>query len=127
MNNVSVLQVFEKAPIELEVLSLLKSNLGSFAAQEVIEAAAVCLSDEMDALQYALDQRDFAKVVRIAASLARVSENVGMAKFSEIAENLKNCARAEDYVAIAALGGRLQRIGQSNVFKVMELADGSFN
>ena len=123
MNNVSTLMPHESAPIETEALQILKSNLGAGAGQDVISRAAGAVVDRMDQLEGALLCGDLAEVAKLARRLSKIADHIGMQKFSQIAGDLESCAHASDLNAVAAVSGRLQRVGPLNVCDVVHLSE----
>ncbi|MEM7440925.1 MAG: hypothetical protein AAF393_15105 [Pseudomonadota bacterium] len=123
MNNVRTLMPVEYAPIQLDALDLLKSNLGEGVGQDVISRAAEAVVDRMDQLETALDRDDLPEVAKLSRRLARIADHIGMHKFARIAEDLEACAKAADRNALAAISGRLQRVGQLNVCDVVHLSE----
>lgn len=117
------LKISEPAGIEPDAIDLLKSNLGLTPGRDVVERAAFEISDRLTQLDAALIDGQLDTVARISRSLVRLSDHIGMHKFSNVSNDLARCVEAHDFVAIASVSRRLQRLGETSLFAVVDMAD----
>jgi len=109
--------------IDYSVVADLRENLGDLASQELIERAAVDLSDRLHLLSHAMDDQDYERVRKLSKSIASVSTQIGLVEFSKAALNLYNCAMSADFVARISVYARLVKVGELSLVCVIGLID----
>lgn len=115
----------ENAKLDTARIMVLRQSLGDERCREVVEEVVFHLSDRLSLLQIALRDGEAAEARGLAARLASLSEQVGLADFARVARDLVACLSAEDATATAAVGARLIRLGEDSLFSVMTYADQS--
>lgn len=120
--NIQRLCITEQAVVQAEALDTLRNGLGDVPGANIIERAAFEISDRMVSLDDSLMSGDLSAVAQKARRLAGIADNLGMVHFAKIARDLEFCVEGNDLVAVAAVSRRLMRIGESSVFKVVDLA-----
>jgi hypothetical protein len=113
----------EDAVLDGSRIEVLKQSLGAARCREVVEEVVFHLTDRMSRLEAALGTDDAPEAVRLAARLASLSEQVGLADFARVARDLGACIDADDATATAAVLARLLRLGEESLFSVIVLAD----
>lgn len=106
-------------------ISVLRRSLGDQRTREIIEEVVFHLADRMSLLRGALDGGDEAEAQALAARLASLSEQVGLASFARVARDLASCLASGDPAATAAVAARLARLGDESLFSVVRYADQS--
>lgn len=110
----------EKLEIQTEALVALQQSVGVDHSKEMVDRAVYEMADRLWMLKEALLEAEMKKARRLATSLAAVSKQIGLTDFSRVARDLRNCIDAENTVAIAAVGDRLQRVGEGSLFFAAE-------
>lgn len=113
----------EDAVLDTSRLRVLKQSLGPERCREVVEEVVFHLSERLSRLDAALQAGDVAEAVRLAARLASLSEQVGLADFARVARDLGTCLDAGDALATAAVAARLARLGEESLFSVIVATD----
>ncbi len=81
------------------------------------------LTDRLGMLRVALGEGRDADAQAIAARLAGLSEQVGLADFARVARDLDACLARGDRIATGAVSARLLRLGEESLFSVILYAD----
>ena len=115
----------EEAELDTSRLMVLRQSLGDERCREVVEEVVLHLTDRLSQLQGALDSGSVANGQALAARLASLSEQVGLADFARVARDLDACLGAADATATASVAARLMRLGEDSLFSVMVYADQS--
>jgi hypothetical protein len=113
----------ENAVLDRSRIEVLRQSLGASRCREVVEEVVFHLTERMSRLEAALIAGDVPEAVRLAARLASLSEQVGLADFSRVARELGTCLDAGDATATAAVLARLLRLGEGSLFSVIVLAE----
>lgn len=106
-------------------LLVLRQSLGDQRCREVVEEVVFHLTDRISLLQKALKNGDRPEARTLALRLASLSEQVGLTDFARVACDVAGRIDAGDAVALAAVAGRLTRLGEDSLFTVMLYADQS--
>lgn len=104
-------------------ISILRRSLGDQRTREIVEEVVFHLADRMSLLREALDASAGAEAKALAARLASLSEQVGLAAFARVARDLAACLAAGDPTATAAVAARLARLADESLFCVVRYAD----
>jgi hypothetical protein len=115
----------EDAALDTSRIVVLRQSLGDRRCREVVEEVVFHLTDRLAMLRRALELGDVAEAQVLAARLASLSEQVGLADFARVGRALAICLAAGDPIATAAVGARLMRLGEDSLFSVMLYADQS--
>lgn len=113
----------EEAELDTSRLLVLRQSLGDARCREVVEEVVFHLTDRLGQLQTALDGANAADAQVLAARLASLSEQVGLADFARVARDLSACLTAGNVTATAAVAARLMRLGEDSLFSVMVYAE----
>jgi hypothetical protein len=113
----------EEAELDTSRLLVLRQSLGDQRCREVVEEVVFHLTDRLGQLQAALDSDNATDAQVLAARLASLSEQVGLADFARVARDLAACLTARDLTATSAVAARLMRIGEDSLFSIMIYAD----
>lgn len=117
------LAAHEAAVLDRSRIEVLRQSLGDARCREVVEEVVFHLTDRLTRLEAAMGDGNVAEAVRLAARLASLSEQVGLADFARVARDLGACLDAGDANATAAVAARLVRLGEDSLFSVIVLAD----
>jgi hypothetical protein len=115
----------EDAVLDTARIMVLRQSLGDQRCREVVEEVVFHLTDRISLLQKALEAGRAVEAQALAARLASLSEQVGLADFARVARDLGACLDAGDRVATAAVARRLLRLSEDSLFSVMLYADQS--
>ena len=115
----------EDVVLDTTRIMVLRRSLGDQRTREVVEEVVFHLSDRMGLLREALEARDAAEAQTLAARLASLSEQVGLATFAQVARALAGCLANGDAVASAAVAARLARLAEDSLVSVLSYADQS--
>ena len=113
----------EDAALDTSRILVLRQSLGDQRCREVVSEVVFHLTDRLGLLQAALDRQNVPEAQILAARLASLSEQVGLADFARVARALSGCLVDGEPVAIAAVGARLMRLGEESLFSVILYAD----
>lgn len=113
----------ECATLDPARIQLLRQSLGDQRCREIVAEVVFHLTDRLTLLTAALAAGDREEAVGLAPRLAGLAEQVGLARFAQVARDLRDCLKAEDEVAAAAVAGRLRRLSEGSLDWVMRFAD----
>jgi hypothetical protein len=119
------LAAHEDTVLDTARIMVLRQSLGDQRCREVVEEVVFHLTDRISLLQKALEAGRAVEAQALAARLASLSEQVGLADFARVARDLGACLDAGDRVATAAVARRLLRLSEDSLFSVMLYADQS--
>jgi hypothetical protein len=106
-------------------ITALRRSVGDQRAREIVEEVVFHLADRLSLLREALDAGGGPEAEALAARLAALSEQLGLASFARVARDLGGCLAAENPVAVAAVGARLGRLADASLYSVIRYADQS--
>lgn len=112
---ISRLRIAEQVEISKEALALLHSSLGAGPSQQVIERATVEVAERLYRIETALVLGDFDKLRKNLRGLRSIGEQLGFNLLSVVAGDATRCINAEDMIALAAVIGRLIRVGDASL------------
>ena len=122
-DNVVLLTLKEAPLVQQDAITILQESLGVESGREVIERAVFEISDRLCRLELALCDSELEVVDKLSASMVAMSSQIGLVVFAQVAQGLSHVIQENDYVAAAALSGRLLRLGESSLFCAVELAN----
>ncbi len=111
------------AVVQTEAMESLCTSVGEEESRDIIERAAVELSDRLWLLEKALHDHEMDEVKRISRSLVAISAQIGLSEFSQVADDLVNCIARNDAVAVAAVAARLVRVGERSLFVAVQFPE----
>jgi putative ubiquitin-RnfH superfamily antitoxin RatB of RatAB toxin-antitoxin module len=115
----------EDAALDTTRIMVLRQSLGDQRCREIVSEVVFHLTDRLGLLQQAMAAGNTAEAQVLAARLASLSEQVGLADFARVARDLAHCLAEGDRIATAAVGARLMRLGEDSLFSVILYADQS--
>lgn len=123
MKRVAVLAPSETAGLDPGRLEALFARLGPEDGED-----AVCRA--MEELAYRLGQADrfhaggrLDEMVTATRALRTIAEEIGMASLARVAEDVLQCIRDADAVALAATLARMARVGERSLYAIWDLQD----
>ena len=123
MSSIVPLRHKETPAIQVEALTYLQESLGPQHSKDVIERAALVLSDRLWALEAALYDGDIETVDKLASRLVTVSAQIGLAEFSLVASDLIKCIARQDVTSMMAVSARLLRVGERSLFLAVQFPE----
>ena len=115
----------EDPKLDTSRIIVLRQSLGDRRCREVVEEVVFHLTDRLGMLRVALEEGNYAEARTIAARLASLSEQVGLADFARVSRDLGVCLAEDDRNATGAVSARLLRLGEDSLFSVILYADQS--
>lgn len=111
----------ESVRLEARVLGELYLELGEAGAQNVVERAIEDLAQRLSDAEQMYRNGDYHALRKTVRSMVAVAEQIGMWSLARRAQDLVACIDAGDPVALAAVLGRLMRIGERSLNAVWDL------
>lgn len=105
----------ERPFIQTEILALLQREVGQRSSQDMIERAALELSDRLWLIEQAVFEDRVEDVGRLATSMIKIARQIGLTDLAQVAGDLAECCGFENYGAIAPVAARLQRTGEASL------------
>ena len=107
-------------PVALDVPMPVVGGDGAAAiwADDAVEEMVVALA----AMEAAWVSCEFSRLVRVSETLEALAAKLGIATVARIAGQLRDAVAAGDDVAIAAIMGRLVRVGEASLATILEIA-----
>ncbi|GHA47329.1 hypothetical protein GCM10008927_10180 [Amylibacter ulvae] len=121
--NIVQLGMSEVPAIRPEILVELQREMGLQNCQDVVERAVLELSDRLWNLENQLKQHNLSEVQRISNSLIAISQQIGLAEFAAVAQNLANSISQSDKTTVHAIAARLSRVGEASLFYALRFHD----
>lgn len=118
-----ILDAPEKVALDDGRIQVLRQSLGDQRCREIIAEVVFHLTDRLTLLNAALSAGERAEARALASRLAGLAEQVGLVRFAQVARDLRDCLRAGDPIAEAAIAARLGRLAESSLCGVMRHAD----
>ena len=123
MSVVSHLRIAEDVRIEAEAFHLLQSSLGRDASESVVERVVVEIAEKLGEAERAHAIADHDALTRTARALGAISEQLGFRLLAQVAQDLRHCTARRDAAALAAVLGRLLRVGDASLAAAIENGD----
>ncbi len=121
--NVRILNISEPSSVQINTIINLQSSLGVESSRDIVERAALEVSDRLARLDISLREGDLQTTSKIASSLVSISQQIGLEKFAGVAKDLVDAVGNNDYVAIAAISNRLKRQGETALYDAINFQD----
>ena len=122
-SKVRYLPLAEEPFVQGEAIQMLQEALGAETSRDVVELAVFEVSDRLCRLELAFYEGDLIEMRKIAQGLVGISSQIGLQSFSNTARNLADEIERSNFVNVAAITGRLLRLGERSLFCAVELAD----
>lgn len=113
----------EKVFVDNMVLSDLAKKLGEVGADQSVTHALEQSLASLCSMQKAMALGKTQDLIAVADHLVEVAQNVGMTTYAKVARDVRDCALAENHVALASTMARLHRIGDRSILAVWGLED----
>ena len=115
-------------PVRLDPASLesLYIELGPVGAENVVCRAMEELALRLADLTALHRVGKYAELAHTARSLVAIAEQVGLASFARVSEDVAHCAMRADPIALGATLCRLERIGDRSLTAVWDMQDPVF-
>jgi len=123
VQNVEMLAQNEAVRLDSEKLEALYRQLGDISAEDVVCRAMEELALRLSQVERHFRMGEIEDMRKGARSIAAISEQIGMAALSRVAQQLHLCAQTPDTVAQAAVLARLIRVGERSLTEIWELQD----
>lgn len=123
MSAIEKLRMDEQVRLDPDRLVILYAELGQAAAERFIALAMEDLAATLVAVQLAAQEGHAARLERGAGEVERLALQVGMVLLARVARDLKICSGRADFLAQAAVLGRLVRIADRSLCAVWDLQD----
>ncbi len=110
---------FDPAP-----LNRLYAEKAAYEAEEVVCRVLEDIAMRLDALQNALADSDFGKMVKPANRVSLIADQIGLTEVSIAASHVSTCLKQRDGVALEATMARLERsfdVAVSEVWNFREM------
>ena len=125
MSEVVELRLFETVKLNEERLGSLYSQLGEDGAESVMCRAMEELAARMALCQSLWHEGKTAQLRKNARSLIAISEQIGMQRLSQVANDVTRSIDDKDPVAVSATLSRMLRIGERSLSAVWSLQERS--
>jgi len=102
--------ISKTSSVQINTIINLQSSLGVESSRDIVERAALEVSDRLARLDISLREGDLQTTSKIASSLVSISQQIGLEKFAGVAKDLVDAVGNNDYVAIAAISNRYDAI-----------------
>ncbi|WP_198014606.1 hypothetical protein [Salipiger mucosus] len=123
MDQVAVLLPDESAGLEPERLEALYARLGPKEGEDVVCRAMEELAFRLGQAQRFHDAGDDDGLIGCIRALGAIADQIGMCALRRVAEDVVQCARDGDPVALAATLARLARLGERSLYAIWDLQD----
>ncbi|GLK66298.1 MULTISPECIES: hypothetical protein [Paracoccus] len=123
MTRISVLTVSEAARIDVQRLEQIIQELGEIAAGQIIGMALEQMALTLHRTVSAFQRGDPGMIVAHADKLSRLAWQMGMVTLAAVAIDVGACAERQDFTALAATVGRLERIGNHSLTELWDLRE----
>lgn len=123
MSNITQLRLAENVNVDHDRLDALYAEMDPIHAEDM-----VCRAMEEVALRMAHCERQFragdlAGLQKSSKSMIAIADQIGMNMIARVAQDVTECAKAGDHVALTATLGRLMRAGEGSLTAIWELQD----
>lgn len=120
MAQVTALAVDEAIHVDARRVGDIVSELGEYAAQNVIGLALEQMAVLLTEVDEALQQDALAEAVGKAEKLSRLAWQVGLSSLASVAVDLASCAERGDPASLTAVRARLSRVGNRSLTEIWE-------
>lgn len=118
MTDVMSLPIFEPVRFDRRRIAGLVGKLGEPAARNMIRAALDDTEAALARTMLAMGRGDRTDALTHAESLAHLAWQLGLPTLATVAQNLRDCIRQRNHIAVAAIGARLKRVGHRSLVTI---------
>lgn len=126
-DDLSTLEMSERVTLDREPIEKMCEALGAERAERLVggamEEMAVWLTRAHPLLRSALASGEAGELGRLAQRIAPVAEQLGMPQLSRIATEVRALSLGRDMAALAAVTGRMVRVGEASLVAIWDLQD----
>ncbi len=126
VNSICQLVQDEPANLDQNQLGELYAQLGALGAEDVVRRAMEELALRLSHAERLYRQGDLVDLRKSVRSLVAISEQIGMRKLARVAQDVSNCIKQRDDVALASTLARLLRVGERSLTAIWDMQDLSF-
>jgi len=125
MGNVVAFDTSEPSAIDTDPIQRLKRELGEKRCRAVVDRMIFEVTDALCKVERMIAEREFEAAKNLLDKVGDVSGDLGLVCLTDVAMDLKGCLNAEDWVSVAAVSGRLIRLGEDSLFSLIEFTNTS--
>ena len=123
MDNIAIFRMDEVVRLDPDRLSGLYAQLGNVGADAIVCRAMEELAARMSLIRVAFSRNELDVVYRGARGMVAIAEQIGLSSLARVAGSVRECAAADDRVALAATLERLVRVGDRSLTEIWDLQD----
>jgi len=125
MGNVVSFDTTEPSAIDTDPIQRLKREVGEKRCRALVDGLIFEVTDALCKLERLISNKEFDAAKDLLDKVADVSGELGLVCLTDVAMDLKGCLMAEDWVSVAAVSGRLIRLGEDSLFSLIEFTNTS--
>jgi hypothetical protein len=125
MGNVVSFDTTEPSAIDTDPIQRLKRELGEKRCRALVDGMIFEVTDALCKIERMIAQKEFEAATNLLDKVADISGQLGLVCLTDVAMDLKGCVEAEDWVSVAAVSGRLIRLGEDSLFSLIEFTNKS--
>ena len=123
MDVITTLNLSEPSAIDTAAVQRLKRELGEKRCRSVVDEMIFEITDTMCRVERMVSARSYTGLADSLFKLQDLSAQMGLVCIVDVINDLVECLRLEDEIAIAAITARLVRLGEDGLFALIEFAD----
>ncbi|MEL6607889.1 MAG: hypothetical protein AAFO93_03165 [Pseudomonadota bacterium] len=120
MSNITILAHDEHIQMDPAALSALHAQLGEAGAEGVMSRTMEELANRLSLVERCYYQGNMDALWKAAKGMIGTAEHVGLLSLAQVASDVADAARGDDTVALAAVLGRLIRLGDRSLTAVWD-------
>lgn len=123
MENVVVLAHDEAVHMDGRAISALTAQLGEAGAEGVMNRAMEEMANRLSLIERCHYKGETEALWKASKGLIGIAEQIGLEGLANAARAVADCAKGEDSVALAAVLGRLIRLGDRSLTAVWDMPE----
>lgn len=125
MGNVVSFDTCEPSAIDTDPIQRLKRELGEKRCRAIVDGMIFDVTDALCKIERLIADGEFEKATEFLDRVGDVSSDLGLVCLTDVAADLKGCIDEKNWVAAAAVSGRLIRLGEDSLFSLIEFTNKS--
>ncbi len=125
MGNVVDFNTTELSAIDTDPIQQLKRELGEKRCRILVDGMIFEVTDSLCKIERLIAEKEFEAVLPILETVSQTSSKLGLVCLTDVAIDLRDCIAAENWVSVAAVAGRLIRLGEDSLFSLIEFTNKS--
>lgn len=125
MGNVVAFNTSEASAIDIDPIQRLKRELGEKRCRAMVDNMIFEVTDALCKIERLLLLKDVAEAGVLLDRVIEVSGQLGLVCLTDVAVDLQDCIDARNWVSVAAVSGRLIRLGEDSLFSLIEFTNKS--